>query len=281
MVGKIWGQSPLIVALSHTSLAEPRSEGVALRFPAGTHRDCTHGHAQAQPPAQSLCTHTCTHGHSATTQGLEEHERCTQPFRAHWHTHTHAPAWGLSHTQSHTNTQAPGPHGRPQLRFLQEPGDREGGRRRPRHCSDPSPPTADLTRTRSSLSSEVGPGAGGGTRVLAPLSLSSPRRARLPFPTRPTSRPNFSLPHLPTSSPQRRSRWEPGVLPAPSPGRGSGGCTPENERGARPGSCPGASGEGGGKAPAGSRSAESRVRGLLLPLPGSVGEEPWDQLSPL
>lgn len=50
-----------------------------------------------------------------------------------------------------------------------------------------------------------------------------------------------------------------------------------DERGARPGSRPGAGGEGGEEALAGSPSAESLVRRLLLALPGSAAKEPWDQ----
>lgn len=138
------------------------------------------------------------------------------------HTYTRTHLGPLTHTVTYKHAGAR-PHGWPPLRFLQEPGDREGGRRRPRHCSDPSPPTADLTRTRSSLSSEVGPGAGGrhaGARPSFPL-LSQARQTSLPHP------PHFQPKLFPPSPPHQfpaapisvGTRSPPRTLPGEGVGR--------------------------------------------------------------
>lgn len=70
MVGEIWGQSPLVVALSHTSLAEPRSEGVALRFPAGTqtHTPRLHTWPRTSTATGAEPMHTLTLAHTDTAQ---------------------------------------------------------------------------------------------------------------------------------------------------------------------------------------------------------------------
>lgn len=259
--------------LHHTAHFQPRWEGVAIRFAAGP--------ANAPP---ETCTPTGTEpghrahanaytrkpGHSATARGSQGHRKCSQSFHAlGTHVHTHSP--GVSHTESRTHTQARGRPVAPQLWFLREQGEREGGPGRPRAA----PPGR-----RASLSEAVG-AVGGGTRVLAPLSLPSPRLNGPPFPTCPPCGPNFSLSHLPASCQQRGSRSEPGVSPHPPREGGRGGCTPGDESRARPGSCPGAGGEGGEKALAGSPSAESLARRLLLAFPGPAAEEPWDQGSAL
>lgn len=184
---------------------------------------------------------------------------------------THALTWSLSHTHSRTHTQAP-----PTL-FLQEQGEREGGPGRPRAGSDPSP-----APPRQTSQSERGGGGGGGrhpgSRPSFPV-FSQARRTS--FPHLPPLRTKLFPLSPPRQLPAARISGRTRSFPAPSPGRGRGGCTPGDESRARPGSCPGAGGEGGEKALAGSPSAESLVRRLLLAFPGPAAEEPWDQGSAL
>lgn len=139
--------------------------------------------ARTQSPCRHLHVHTRTQRDHARVTGAQ---KCIQSFRAAGtHVHTHSP--GVSHTESRTNTLAPGCTVAPQLWFLQEQGEREGG---PEGRDLVVTPPPHLTGTRSSLSEEVaGRGRGGGSGgegrhpASLPLSLSSPRLGGLPFPT--------------------------------------------------------------------------------------------------
>ena len=163
--------------------------------PGDLHMD-RHKHSQGTEPMQTL---TLTYPDTAQPrEGYRSAEMHTI-LSCSWHTRTHALTWSLSHTESRKNTQAPGCTVAPQLWFLQEQGEREGG---PEGRDLAVTPPPHLTGTRSSLSEEVGGGGrevGEGTRLLSPLSLSSSRLGGLPFPTCPPCGPNFSLSHLPAS----------------------------------------------------------------------------------
>ncbi|XP_010859566.1 PREDICTED: homeobox protein engrailed-1 [Bison bison bison] len=159
--------------------------------------------------------------------------------------------FGAGILESRKNTQAPGCTVAPQLWFLQEQGEREGG---PEGRDLAVTPPPHLTGTRCSLSEEVGS-----------VDFLSP-----PAPLADQTFPSLTSPPAASSA---DLMLEAGVSPHP-PREGGRGV---DETGARPGSCPGAGGESGEKALAGSPSAESLVRRLLLAFPGPAAEEPWDQ----
>lgn len=201
--------------LFHTPHFQPRWEGVALRFPAGTQahpRRPAHGQAQEPGHRAHANTYTCKPGHSATARGSQGHRKCTQSFRAlGTHVHTHSP--GVSHTHSHVHTRR-----RPQLWFLREQGEREGGPGRPRAGSDPSP-----APPRQASQSERGGGGGGGRHPGSRPSFPAFSQARwTSFPTCAPCGPNFSL-SPPRQLPAARLSVGTRSFPAPSPGRGSVG----------------------------------------------------------
>lgn len=147
----VWGQSPLVLATSHTSLPKSGSERVALWFSAQhkcahSQKDCTHGHPTGLlTHAEPRHTHyICTHGLSATTRGLEGHKKRHTIFLCILrHTHAYALTWSLSHTVTYKH-RCRQPHTRLPPRFLQVQEDREGGPGRPGHCREcPTPPSQD------------------------------------------------------------------------------------------------------------------------------------------
>lgn len=89
----VWGQSPLVLATSHTSFPKPWWEGVALWYPVRhkrMHGFHTHGHAQERPLVQSPFTHTFAHMDIAQPhEGQKDTKKCTQSFCAHSGTHTY------------------------------------------------------------------------------------------------------------------------------------------------------------------------------------------------
>ena len=91
--------------------------------PGDLHMD-RHKHSQGTEPMQTL---TLTYPDTAQPrEGYRSAEMHTI-LSCSWHTRTHALTWSLSHTESRKNTQAPGCTVAPQLWFLQEQGEREGG----------------------------------------------------------------------------------------------------------------------------------------------------------
>ena len=190
--------------------------------PGDLHMD-RHKHSQGTEPMQTL---TLTYPDTAQPrEGYRSAEMHTI-LSCSWHTRTHALTWSLSHTESRKNTQAPGCTVAPQLWFLQEQGEREGG---PEGRDLAVTPPPHLTGTRSSLSEEVGGGSGGGGGH--PASLPS-------FPLFSQARWT-SFPHLPPLrtklfplSPPRQlpaariSCWKP-EFPRTLPGKGVGEVAPQ------------------------------------------------------
>lgn len=132
--------------LSGSQLAHKRTPG-DLRMD-------RHKRSQGTEPRQTL---TRAHPDAARPRegyrGTEMHTI----LLSSWHTRTHALTWSLSHRVTYKYAGAR-LHRRPQLWFLQEQGEREGG---PEGRDLVVTPPPHLTGTRSSLSEEVA-GRGGG-----------------------------------------------------------------------------------------------------------------------
>ena len=225
-------------------------------------------------------TYTCTHGHSATTQGLEGHEKCTQPFRAHWHTRTHAPTWGLSHTQSRTNTQAPGRTVAPHSGFCRSRGT---GKVAGEGLDTAVTPPPHRRPPPQAIQSELGGGAGGWgeARGCSPL-FPSPLPGAPDFPSPPAPLPAQTFPSL-TSPPVPRSAdlgGNPESSPHP-PREGGREATPRRTKGGRGlARAPGLAGRAAGRRRPGAGAPRAGCADFCFLFPGQWEKSPGTSPQP-
>lgn len=224
------------------------SQLAGKRIPGDLHTD--RHRARAQSPCQRLHSQTRTQRNRARVPGAQ---KMLAILSCTWHTRTHALTWSLSHTESRTHTQAPGRPVAPQLWFLREQGEREGGPGRPRAGSDPSPAPPGR---RASLSEAVG-AVGGGTRVPSFPAFSQARWTS--FPHLPPLRTKLFPLSPPRQLPAARISVGTRSFPAPSPGRGSGRLHPRGRKQGAAWLVPG--GRWGGRREGAGREPERREPG--------------------